>query len=1197
MSCYTLEVTMEDQGNSDENIVNAIDVLTNMFGNIVSNDVIVTIAESCCGNLDLSVDAIMSITSDSNSTKTKSAEMQEVDDYASLDIATSMNNEKPPELSVTINQRTSVDEVPMSYVSAAQTAQTQSKQMPKPDRQIMNQMNFWTDQIRQIIMHHNNGARIMVIMRGLPGSGKSYLARKIIEIIMGSDPNNFHNHIFSADDFFIVRGKYFFDKNKISAAHEWNSRRIYFALNKGLSPIIVDNTHTEMWEMNFPVYYGVQFGYIIEIVEPNTPWKWNTNLLFKKNTHHVPFTSIKKMLDRYERDVTTDMALKFSNASYPINLTPPVLRKIPPVLNETNFVTNAGENSSWTQANCDQQAHSNARENQNKHISNSGENCSHSSQPMKEISDDKMECTSYSSAKNDFANENNEQKSSSHNQMDELEKENTQTSEEKNSIILHDKAVNQNQLKEAEKCLKEIEEVEQEWENGEMWEDGTKKNNSNDNLPAVETAPKPPRNSVEAKSNKLMESVKKCEDWSRISMYMSPWHDETETIQNNDKPIPTEKKTSTTCVEIGDTDPCKNSYKIISAVARDINSSYTTTRKEKIPDQRMLDKSTMTNEQVMTDSFRCKNEEKHFVAFRKLFKNISRADLRDVFDKCCGDVNWAVDIVFDGMASKLYDESDAQDTSDAEEDIADECDCLAAYNIIPDRAQAIELNSTAPESNDETKETRPLQQKRPKQEVSLSETVLQLKKEIEKSVKISEEHYSPHFLRIRQLRRGEYSTNDDLLAVPSTSGLGNNYSNTAATPTELECKSNENEVSSISDDDTNSEAVSETYVTVDLSKGLIQILDELFDRKQMQYPENILPVASMPMSLMNEINALWVESLTYQLDQQSDQASLMLKQDAELARQLASKELEFIQEGREPVVPDFKEIMDMDLAVSLYQKDVAKWKKKEPQDLAAKMTREKLYNLFPEISQDVLGELLMAHENNFQTTVEVLLMSIGRTDILEAENGLNKFVMEKELQRQKTILEQERKALSEEEWPLLPKSEVVEMGTVQYYRDEAEMHLEQRNYNHNKAQHCIRLGMLQVADYYIDAANLHKQKYEIAKNLAVASLIQVHATRNPDSATIDLHYLRVLEAKESLDIFLDTHIRKLKESHARGGSRYNTLYFITGRGAHSNGRPKIKPAVKKRLLQRGLAYSERNPGMLTAKVCADDKLSYQLQSS
>lgn len=50
MSCYTLEVTMEDQGNSDENIVNAIDVLTNMFGNIVSNDVIVTIAESCCGN-------------------------------------------------------------------------------------------------------------------------------------------------------------------------------------------------------------------------------------------------------------------------------------------------------------------------------------------------------------------------------------------------------------------------------------------------------------------------------------------------------------------------------------------------------------------------------------------------------------------------------------------------------------------------------------------------------------------------------------------------------------------------------------------------------------------------------------------------------------------------------------------------------------------------------------------------------------------------------------------------------------------------------------------------------------------------------------------------------------------------------------------------------------------------------------------
>lgn len=77
---------------------------------------------------------------------------------------------------------------------------------------------------------------------------------------------------------------------------------------------------------------------------------------------------------------------------------------------------------------------------------------------------------------------------------------------------------------------------------------------------------------------------------------------------------------------------------------------------------------------------------------------------------------------------------------------------------------------------------------------------------------------------------------------------------------------------------------------------------------------------------------------------------------------------------KQPEVLDFKEILDMDYALSLYQKDVAEWKNKEPKDLAAKLTREKLYNLFPEVEKSLLDELLMAHENNFKNTVEVSLL-------------------------------------------------------------------------------------------------------------------------------------------------------------------------------------------------------------------------------
>lgn len=85
------------------------------------------------------------------------------------------------------------------------------------------------------------------------------------------------------------------------------------------------------------------------------------------------------------------------------------------------------------------------------------------------------------------------------------------------------------------------------------------------------------------------------------------------------------------------------------------------------------------------------------------------------------------------------------------------------------------------------------------------------------------------------------------------------------------------------------------------------------------------------------------------------------------------KEEEMAQQGKEPEVPDLKEIMDMDLALSLYQKDVDDWRNKEPNDIAAKLTRDKLYNLFPDMSPDILSELLMAHDNNFQATVEVNL--------------------------------------------------------------------------------------------------------------------------------------------------------------------------------------------------------------------------------
>lgn len=84
--------------------------------------------------------------------------------------------------------------------------------------------------------------------------------------------------------------------------------------------------------------------------------------------------------------------------------------------------------------------------------------------------------------------------------------------------------------------------------------------------------------------------------------------------------------------------------------------------------------------------------------------------------------------------------------------------------------------------------------------------------------------------------------------------------------------------------------------------------------------------------------------------------------------------------------------MDMEMALAMYQKDIAEWRNNMPTDLAAKMTRDKLYNLFPDVEQDTLLELLMAHDNNFNATVEVIFVftsPVLKFDMYACASGLS----------------------------------------------------------------------------------------------------------------------------------------------------------------------------------------------------------------
>lgn len=203
---------------------------------------------------------------------------------------------------------------------------------------------IWSDQIRDIIKNHNEGNRIFIIMRGVPGSGKTYLSKQLVDMLLGAELINYATHIFSADDFFIVRGIYRYNKYKITEAHVWNKNKVHVAAFHGVSPIIVDNTNIELWEMEVYAKEAVSNGYIIYVVEPTTPWAKNAVDLAQKNVHGVSIGTIQRMLENYRCNVTGTSLMQYYSLSYPPGMAPPVKRNEPPLTEE---VTEALPKSSF----------------------------------------------------------------------------------------------------------------------------------------------------------------------------------------------------------------------------------------------------------------------------------------------------------------------------------------------------------------------------------------------------------------------------------------------------------------------------------------------------------------------------------------------------------------------------------------------------------------------------------------------------------------------------------------------------------------------------------------------------------------------------------------------------------------------------------------------------------------------------------
>lgn len=142
----------------------------------------------------------------------------------------------------------------------------------------------------------NRHDKHLIIMRGLPGSGKSSKAKTL----------GIGGVVYSTDDFFDVDGKYMFDPTKLKEYHEKNQHRTELAMRKGVTPIVIDNTNIMADHMKPYVKLGDMYGYKISIEYPETDWAWDADQLASKNTHGVPKNSIQRMLDNFQHDVSIE---------------------------------------------------------------------------------------------------------------------------------------------------------------------------------------------------------------------------------------------------------------------------------------------------------------------------------------------------------------------------------------------------------------------------------------------------------------------------------------------------------------------------------------------------------------------------------------------------------------------------------------------------------------------------------------------------------------------------------------------------------------------------------------------------------------------------------------------------------------------------------------------------------------------------
>jgi DNA-nicking Smr family endonuclease len=376
----------------------------------------------------------------------------------------------------------------------------------------------------------------------------------------------------------------------------------------------------------------------------------------------------------------------------------------------------------------------------------------------------------------------------------------------------------------------------------------------------------------------------------------------------------------------------------------------------------------------------------------------------------------------------------------------------------------------------------------------------------------------------------------------------------------------------------------EKLIHINIDQGLIQELDDIFGSGELI--KNLLAISPTILSkffIKTSTAKLLYDEIVETF--QSHAAEMELKElanDRELARMLQEGEkAEKYPDLYNETSNNLKDIMEQQEAQKNFDNE---WQivDSKPDSLATKLKKEKLYDVFKSYADaKTLDEIFKACTFNVQEFVEVLKITINASPE-ECKNIDDAIAQKSKFPDNKALCLKDEDELYAEE--INNRIENLQ-EEIDQYCEEQQRCFEKMRVHQGKKEY-------NTSSYYSTMVQLYKQYCEERRHEVVNLLIEKLKRSSP--LEVDLHYFRRHEAIQYVNLFLDCHIQRLRETK----KPQVELTIITGRGNHSvNNNPVLKNMTSKLLDSRNLRITPGdNPGIIKVKVHSKSSLSNEIES-